>query len=639
MVDRMSRTPFAAIQSVVNYSQTPLAGGATYPGTWERCVYGEVEVRAKSNVAGTLYIDFSTDGGTTTLSTITKTCLAGVAKVHRFVAAEYVRLRYTNGGSAQSSFDISLRHGIFGPLTNGIDQTIVSDADAQVVKAVVSGVGDSNAVVTDHQALQVTPPPEGKTAFGEALVGQLYPVIQETFAYSINSYKFKTRANQSGQASVSSAMCVVETGAAANSSCCVQTIARLKYEAGMGCRARFTGLFTTGVANSTQMIGIGDAGEGFFFGYNGTSFGVCHRKGGNHEIRTLTITTRSTTAENITVTLDGTAVSIAVTVAATISATANEIAAGDYSDVGRGWTARASGNTVIFVAWDASSRTGSYSVSGTTIVGSFAQTLAGTAQTDTWVAQSSWNGEDKFDGTGLTGVTLDPTKGNVFQIDFQYLGFGGIRFYTEDPDDGELHLVHTIQYANANTTPSLDNPTMPMRIEALNTSNTSNITTKCASMGGFNDGNRANIGINRGVDHNATIANSGTTPLMSIRIPETFKSKRNRSSIKLNLISCSCEHTKPVKLKFYANPSLTGAIFSSIDSDSCVYKDTSATAISGGAYIFSIMLGKAGNQVVNLLDDLDIGIFNEGDVLTAAVEYASGTNAEVSLAMNFTERL
>lgn len=637
----MSYSPLAGIQSTSNTSTTPLSGGATFTGTAEQNNLPDVMVSCYADVAGTLYFDFSVDGTNwRTFPSSGFTVSAGIHEFHTAVKGpRYFRARYVNGGSAQATFQLYTYYGWFRQGSGPIGSTVSDDADAIVTKSIISGVGNTNAVVTDHYALQVTSPPEGKTAFGEQLVGSLYPVVQETFAYSINPYRFVTYNNQSGSASVSNSMATVQTGAAANSSCAIETLTHLKYEAGLGCRGRFTGLFTTGVANSTQMIGLGDAGQGFFFGYNGTSFGICHRKGGQSEIRTLTITTRSTTAENITITLDGTAVSIAVTVAATISATANEIAAGDYSDVGRGWTARAAGNTVIFIAWDASARTGSYSVSGTTIVGSFAQTLAGASPTDTWVPQSSWNGLDKFDGTGLTGVTLDPTKGNVFQIDFQYLGFGGIRFYVEDPDDNELHLVHSIVYANANTTPSLNNPSIPLRMEALNTSNTSNITTKSASMACFVDGNRANLGINRGIEHDATISSSGVTPITSIRLPETFKSARNHASVKLNYVSCACEHTKPVKFNFYANAKLTGASFASIDSDSVVQQDTSATAITGGVYLFSILLGKSSNQIVNLLEDLNIGLFFEGDVLTVAAEYASGTNAEVAVSLNFTERL
>lgn len=44
--------------------------------------------------------------------------------------------------------------------------------------------------------------------------------------------------------------------------------------------AAFTAIFTTGIANSYQRIGLYDDNNGFFIGYEGTSFGVTKRSGG-----------------------------------------------------------------------------------------------------------------------------------------------------------------------------------------------------------------------------------------------------------------------------------------------------------------------------------------------------------------------
>lgn len=45
-------------------------------------------------------------------------------------------------------------------LTSGNQKTQIVDGDGNVVR------------VTDHKAFQVTPPPEGKTAFGEQVVAE-----------------------------------------------------------------------------------------------------------------------------------------------------------------------------------------------------------------------------------------------------------------------------------------------------------------------------------------------------------------------------------------------------------------------------------------------------------------------------------
>ena len=61
------------------------------------------------------------------------------------------------------------------------------------------------------------------------------------------------------------------------------------------------------------------------------------------------------------------------------------------------------------------------------------------ADEDEFVSQDQWN-IDTMDGLGTSmnpsGVKLDVTKGNVFQIQTQYLGFGGILYSVENPRTG-----------------------------------------------------------------------------------------------------------------------------------------------------------------------------------------------------------
>lgn len=41
--------------------------------------------------------------------------------------------------------------------------------------------------------------------------------------------------------------------------------------------------------------------------------------------------------------------------------------------------------------------------------------------TDNWIPQSAWN-NDTFDGNGRSGVALNATQGNVYSIQYQWLG-------------------------------------------------------------------------------------------------------------------------------------------------------------------------------------------------------------------------
>lgn len=609
-----------------------------FTGDWEYSPQPWVGVTCySSNQSGTITIQFS-NNGTAVHSTINKNVTAGVSRfIPLLKLARYVRVSWSSS-VAPTTFSLQTSFGMYAPGISSLGTTILDDDNAQLVRAVISGIGNTNAVVTGHRALQVTPSPDGKTAFGDTRVAAHEPVIQLTFPYNINTYIVEKEEN-GGTVTAATSMMVLQTGAGANQYAIAHSRRRVKYEAGVGVMCRFTAVFTAGVANSTQTIGIGGAAECFAFGYNGATFGILHRYGGQREIRTLTITTASSTAENITITLDGVTKSVAVTNSGNTTTTANEIAAASYATTGAGWTAKAAGNTVVFISRDSAVHSGAFTLSGaTTAVGAFAQTVAAVVPTESWIAQSSWNGDDKFDGTGITGVTLDPTKGNVFQLDYQYLGFGIIRFFLEDPANGEMHLVHSIEYSNANTRPSLDNPSMSLFAAVKNTTNASNITLKTGSMAAFVEGIRKNLGVNRGIKRSATIGAAGDTPITSIRVSDVYQSKQNKSEIKLDYVSCAVEHSQPVQINFIANPTLTSASFTAIDTaTSAVYQDTSATAYSGGVFLFALPLGKSGNQIIDLKDLIDFGRFGPGDVLTLTAEYSSGVNAAVRVSLNFTE--
>ena len=244
----------------------------------------------------------------------------------------------------------------------------------------------------------------------------------------------------SGTATASNSMAVLQTGAAAASSAKIETIKALRYTPGLGGLVRCTAVFTTGVANSTQIIGVGDSVDGFFFGYNGADFGVLRRQNG----------------------------------------------------------------------------------------------------TDNWIPQTSWN-VDKFNGTGLSGVTLNPTKGNVYSIEYQWLGFGAISFFIENPATGFPTLVHIIQYANANTIPSIFNPTLPVMAQVINTTNASNLTLSTSSAMGMVEGNAdTNSLVTVNSFSNSKLVTTTETSVFTLRNNAIFQGKTNRVRVQFSFFSGNC---------------------------------------------------------------------------------------------------
>ena len=247
-----------------------------------------------------------------------------------------------------------------------------------------------------------------KSAFNEQLSADITPVVNINFDYIIHP-DLVTTFNNNGVVSAANEMAVLSTGAFANRSAEIQSTDFVDSHAGIGTMVRMSTIFGTPNAGSTQYCGLIDLGDGHAFGYLGEDFGIITRANGLPEIRVLTLTAASTTNENITITLDGDAdVLVAVTNTGNLTNTANEIAAHDYSHLGRGWSATAIGNQVEFKSYNAGAKSGGYAVSGTTVNGGFGLSIAGASPTENFIKQTSW---DLPNQNGF-----NPQKGNIYQI-------------------------------------------------------------------------------------------------------------------------------------------------------------------------------------------------------------------------------
>lgn len=381
-------------------------------------------------------------------------------------------------------------------------------------------------------------------------------------------------------------------------------------------------------------MGVGDAQDGFFFGYNGADFGILRRSGGKPEIRTIQVTTASSNAEDITITLNSVAVTdVTVTSSGVITTTANEIAAHDYSDVGGGWEAVANGDIVEFVSWTSGSLSGTYSLSGaTSAVGSPASLLTGVAATDTWTPQSDWN-VDTMTGTG-NSMKLEPTKGNIYKIQYQWLGFGMIRFAIEHDTNGELETVHEIRYANANLTPSINNPTLSLCALVSNASNTSDLVVFSSSMAGFAEGKIPEPVVKHVEILNKTFTSATIVPAITLHSSVLFQGVVNKVRVKITNISVEVESGKPVIIQVIRGAVLVGASFLAHDSDTSVIDvDTTATATVNGEILDAFPVSSADDK------EKKVGVFIEAhkQITIAGAQASSGTNSVTKIIIDWEE--
>ena len=81
---------------------------------------------------------------------------------------------------------------------------------------------------------------------------------------------------------------------------------------------------------------------------------------------------------------------------------------------------------------------------------------------DIAVPRSEWNG-DKLDGTSSSGITADPTKIQLVNIEYEWYGAGQVKFGWVI--DGATHVVHTHRSANRYERPWAQTPFLPIRVE------------------------------------------------------------------------------------------------------------------------------------------------------------------------------
>ena len=291
------------------------------------------------------------------------------------------------------------------------------------------------------------------TAFGEPIAVPISPVVQLDGIYGLDTRKFQTFTASTGAVSANGVM-RCETGTGAYGYGVIRSLRVLRYRPGQGALTRFTAKFSTGTAGYTQRAGFFQQENALQIGYDGTSFGVL-QSAGKASIVEFTITAAASGSETVTVTLNGTAYNIAVT-SGTIAFDTSQLGVATYA----GWTASYYDGKLRFVRTSNGPTAGSFSITSTgTLTASAVTSLqTGVTTVDTWTPQASFN-IDKLDGTGPSGMIIDPTKFNVYQIDFRWLGAGIISFALEDQETGTLIYFHRIYYVNQNTTLHMDNPT------------------------------------------------------------------------------------------------------------------------------------------------------------------------------------
>jgi hypothetical protein len=370
-------------------------------------------------------------------------------------------------------------------------------------------------------------------AFGQLVAQQETPIVTIDFPYNINTAYVSTATANGGTVTQANSQAVLQTSAAPNGSAAINSLIAARYLPGQGKLIRFTDAFSPGAANSIQIQGAGDANDGYFFGYQGATFGIFRRQNG----------------------------------------------------------------------------------------------------TDFFTAQVDWN-TDTMDGSGNaanpSGMLLRQQKGNVYQIRYQWLGYGAIRYYIEDQFTGIVTQVHVIQYTNQNIIPSVFNPSFQLHAEVTNLGNATNLTLITASMGLYSEG-PVDVSGARFATGNRKTGIVAETNIFTLQCKTTFQGKTNRGRIHLDSISSAISGGADAQYRMILNATLGGApSFTDIATNQSIAAfDVAGTTVTGG--IEWRRGPSTGNfQLTEDVSTLEMRL-NPGDTMTfAGTSFGGGVSPNLS---------
>jgi hypothetical protein len=477
------------------------------------------------------------------------------------------------------------------------------------------------------------------STFGEVSTSQLSPVAQGDFVYNnINNQIFNDTSFAGGSVAVNDGMAELISGTDPSGSAVIQLRRGLKYRPGQGSLMRATALFGEPEPGNAQFIGLGNSEGGYFVGYFGGFFGILHSSDGSREIRKLTITAGAGT-ENVDIQLDGDTISISVVGGGDITQTAYQIALGDYSQVGNGgWLADAIGDSVYFLSARSGPASGAYSLSSAgTAAGTFTQVKVGEAQTNDFVTSGSFN-IDKLDGSGPSEMILDPQMGNVFQIGFQYLGFGNAKFSIENPINGFMTPFHEIRNANSRTTPVLKNPNASVLATSSNIGGTTSSTLKTVSMSAFTEGIVKKLDPKFALSTSFININQPTyRPLMILKANRVFNGQSSFGEFDLLQLAASNEvNNKTLTVGLFLDKEVTGDVdFKYVNEDSSIVSyaivspSTQTIVAPVGLPFYELVVGSASSKTIDLAM-MDF-VFGPGTNLIIAIKTTANMAGQVSV--------
>lgn len=144
------------IDSSLNNSTAPLGISGTFTGSAEDNPYPDAMISCFSDVAGTLFIEFSVNGADwRAFPTSGYEVAAGIHEFHTAVKGpRFFRVRYVNGSAAQSTFQLFVYYGVFRQSTSPLNQPYSLDSDANITRSTFTWLDWARGLASGQESIK-----------------------------------------------------------------------------------------------------------------------------------------------------------------------------------------------------------------------------------------------------------------------------------------------------------------------------------------------------------------------------------------------------------------------------------------------------------------------------------------------------
>lgn len=243
----------------------------------------------------------------------------------------------------------------------------------------------------------------------------------------------------------------------------------------------------------------------------------------------------------------------------------------------------------------------------------------------TEITQTNFN-IDVMDGNGISGLTLDLTKSQIFVIDFQWLSIGRVRYGVDI--NGLILYFHSISFANNQNIPYMATSNLPLRHEMVTTASTPATSMRVICSSVIIEGTYNPPVYLLNISTNGSFVNANSTS--NIYILKAVRLKTGFEGASVSLRSVSLLAATPDGFEWYIllNPTYSGTLtFSNVSDSACqeatgdTANNPSNTTITTTNFIIASGFGNETTQNIDITSKLRLGTKIDGtqDVFVLAV--------------------